>query len=93
MRWLVNGRLAGETLGAMHTVQSYAREDYEATRFADAVAQALGAARRRIRGQALLTAVVIVLFFGAITAIVLNVLLNPQRPQGEALAQGAEVTD
>ena len=33
------------------------------------------------------------IFLGAITAIVLNVLLNPQRPQGESLAQGAEVTD
>ncbi len=60
---------AGETLNAMHTVQSYAREDYESARFADAVGRALDAARRRIRGQALLTAVVIVLFFGAITAV------------------------
>lgn len=60
---------AGETLNAMHAVQSYAREDYESARFADAVGHALGAARRRIRGQALLTAVVIVLFFGAITAV------------------------
>lgn len=33
------------------------------------------------------------IFLGAITAIVLNVLLNPQRPQGAALAQGAEVTE
>ena len=60
---------AGETLGAMHTVQSYARETYEAGRFGEAVAVALRAARRRIRMQAALTAVVIVLVFGSITAV------------------------
>ena len=60
---------AGETLGAMHTVQSYAREGYEAGRFDDAVRVALGAARKRIRLQAALTAIVIVLVFGSITAV------------------------
>jgi ATP-binding cassette subfamily B protein len=60
---------AGETLGAMHTVQSYAREDYERQRFGDAVQTALGTARKRIRLQAMLTAIVIVLIFGSITAV------------------------
>ena len=60
---------AGETLGAMHTVQSYAREDYERDRFGDAVTISLGAARRRIRLQAMLTAIVVVLVFGSITAV------------------------
>ena len=60
---------AGETLGAMHTVQSYAREDYERERFSSAVQVALGTARKRIRLQAMLTAVVIVLVFGSITAV------------------------
>ena len=60
---------AGETLGAMHTVQSYAREDYERHRFGDAVQTALGTARKRIRLQAMLTAIVIVLIFGSITAV------------------------
>ncbi|HBK56976.1 MAG TPA: ABC transporter ATP-binding protein [Xanthomonadales bacterium] len=60
---------ATETLGAVHTVQSYAREDHERGRFASAVADALLAAKRRIRTQALLTAVVIVLVFGAITLV------------------------
>ena len=60
---------AGETLGAMHTVQSYAREGYEAGRFDEAVQVALGAARKRIRLQAALTAFVIVLVFGSITAV------------------------
>lgn len=60
---------AGETLGAMHTVQSYARESHEAGRFDAAVQVALGAARKRIRMQAALTALVIVLVFGSITAV------------------------
>src|SRR5690606_39182507 len=60
---------AGETLNAMHTVQSFAREDYEASRYARAVSDALAAAKRRVRTQALLTAVVIVLVFGAVTGV------------------------
>ncbi len=60
---------AGETLGAMHTVQSYAREDYERDRFGAAVDVALGMARKRIRLQATLTAIVVVLVFGSITAV------------------------
>ena len=60
---------ATETLGAIHTVQSYAREDHESGRFGAAVRIAIGAARRRIATQAGLTAVVILLVFGAITGV------------------------
>jgi ATP-binding cassette subfamily B protein len=60
---------AGETLGAMHTVQSYAREDYERERFGKAVTVALGTARKRIRLQAMLTAIIVVMVFGSITAV------------------------
>ena len=60
---------AAETLGAMHTVQSFARERWESSRFATAIDLALDAARRRIRTQAWLTATVILLVFGAITAV------------------------
>jgi len=60
---------AGETLGAMHTVQSYARESFETSRFGDAVQRSLLAARKRIRLQSLLTATFIMLVFGAITAV------------------------
>ncbi len=60
---------AGETFNAMHTVQSYAREGFERQRFTEAVERALAAARKRIRMQSLLTASVIVLVFGAITAV------------------------
>lgn len=60
---------ATETLTAIHTVQSYAREDHESGRFGAAVRTAIGAARRRIATQAGLTAVVILLVFGAITGV------------------------
>jgi len=60
---------AGETFNAMHTVQSYAREGFEAERFADAVMRSLQAARKRIRLQALLTATFIALVFGAIVLV------------------------
>jgi len=60
---------AGETFNAMHTVQSYAREDFERGRFGEAVTRSLGAARRRIRMQSLLTASAMMLVMGAITAV------------------------
>ena len=60
---------AGETFNAVHTVQSYAREPFERERFSDAVQRSLAAARKRIRMQSMLTAGVIVLVFGAITAV------------------------
>jgi ATP-binding cassette subfamily B protein len=60
---------ASETLGAMHTVQSYAREAHEGERFGAAVQRAITSARRRIRTQSVLTAAVILLMFGAVTAV------------------------
>ncbi len=60
---------AGETFNAMHTVQSYAREDFERGRFGAAVTLSLGAARKRIRMQSLLTASAMMLVMGAITAV------------------------
>jgi ATP-binding cassette subfamily B protein len=60
---------AAETLNAMHTVQSYARESHESDRFAGAVENAYRAARRRVRTQSMLTASVITLVFGAIVAV------------------------
>lgn len=60
---------ATETLSAIHTVQSYAREGHEARRFGVAVQNAIASARRRIITQASLTGVVILLVFGAITGV------------------------
>ena len=61
--------LATETLAAVHTVQAHAREDYERGRFAAAVANAVGTARKRIGAQSLMTGSTITLFFGAITLV------------------------
>ena len=58
--------LASETLGAVRTVQSHAREPYERSRFGSAVATAVNTARKRIRAQAFVTATAITLVFGAI---------------------------
>jgi len=60
---------AGETFNAMHTVQSYAREDFESSRFSDAVNRSIKAARKRIGMQAGLTAIIIIIVFGSITGV------------------------
>ncbi len=61
--------VASESLNAIHTVQAYTRETHEGTRYADAVLRALATARRRIATTAWLTALVILLSFGAITLV------------------------
>ena len=60
---------AAEALGAVKTVQAHAREPYERARFSQAIAIAVDTARRRIRWQALVTALAIVLIFGAVTLV------------------------
>jgi len=59
--------IANETLNAVYAVQAYAREPVERQRYDGAIERALQAARRRIRQRSVLTALVIVLIFGAIT--------------------------
>jgi len=61
--------IASESLNAMHTVQAYTREPQESARYAAAVTRALAAARRRISMTGTLTAMVILLTFGAITLV------------------------
>ncbi len=61
--------LAGERLNAIQTVQAFARESYEAKRFGDATESAFAAAIRRIRARSSLTALAIVLIFGAIVFV------------------------
>ncbi len=61
--------LANETLGAVSTVQAHAREPYELGRFGEALKIAVATARRRIQAQAWVTAIAIVLIFGAITLV------------------------
>jgi ATP-binding cassette subfamily B protein len=61
--------IASESLNAMHTVQAYTREPEESSRYSAAVARALATARRRITMTGMLTAMVILLTFGAITLV------------------------
>ncbi len=61
--------LATEVLGAVRTVQAHAREPYERGRFASALRVAVATAKRRIGAQAVVTALAIVLIFGAITLV------------------------
>ena len=59
--------IANETLNAVYAVQAYAREPVEIARYDGAIARAVATARRRIGQRAGLTALVILLIFGAIT--------------------------
>ncbi len=60
------GALAVETLSAMKIVQAFGQEDREGERFAAAVDRGFAAAKRRIRVRSGMTALVILLLFGAI---------------------------
>ena len=60
---------AAEILNAIHTVQAYAREDVESGRYGERVVAVLGTAKKRIRTRAMLTALVILVVFGAITGV------------------------
>jgi ATP-binding cassette, subfamily B, bacterial len=62
--------MAGEALNAVHTVQAFAREDYEAKRYADSVELLFKSAINRIRARASLIGIVILVVFGAITAVI-----------------------
>lgn len=61
--------LATEALGAVRTVQAHAREPYERQRFDQGLRIAVDTARKRIRSQSVVTALAIVLIFGAITLV------------------------
>ena len=61
--------LAGEKLNAVPTVQAFTQEAQESERFAQSVESAFDTARRRIRARASLTAIIIVMVFGAIVLV------------------------
>ncbi|TCO40298.1 ABC transporter transmembrane domain-containing protein [Dokdonella fugitiva] len=61
--------IASEALNTVHTVQAYTREPEESRRYAEAIRRALEVARRRIAMTGSLTAMVILLVFGAITLV------------------------
>jgi ATP-binding cassette subfamily B protein len=50
-------------------VQAFAREEHERGRYGKAIAEALQTARKRLRMRAVLTALVILLVFGAVTLV------------------------
>ena len=58
-----------ETLSAIRTVQAFTHEAAEERRFGQAVEAAFAVAVRRIHARALLTAIVILLVFGAVSLI------------------------
>lgn len=60
---------AGETLNAISTVQAYTYEARETARFSANAEAAFGTAVRRIRARAWLTALVMLLVFGAVNAV------------------------
>jgi len=62
--------VAGEALNAVHTVQAFAREQYESQRYSTAVISLFGAAKQRIRARAMLIGLVILIVFGAITCVI-----------------------
>lgn len=62
--------VAGEVLAAVHTVQAFAREDFESKRYSQAITALFDSAKARIRARALLIGVVIFVVFGAITLVI-----------------------
>lgn len=63
------GSVTNEVLAAMKIVQAFGQELREAARFDATVEKGFDTARRRIRLRAIMTAVVISLVFGSITAV------------------------
>jgi len=61
--------LADETLNAIQTVQAFTLEPLQSERYSQAVVESFKAAVRRVRTRAFLTALGIVMVFGAITII------------------------
>ncbi|MCZ8322128.1 MAG: ABC transporter transmembrane domain-containing protein [Novosphingobium sp.] len=63
------GSMVAEVLGAMKIVQAFNQEMREAARFAGAVEATFTTAKRRILLRAAMTAIIIMLVFGAITML------------------------
>lgn len=63
------GAMVAEVLGAMKIVQAFNQESREEARFSDAVESTFTTAKRRILLRAAMTAIIIMLVFGAITIL------------------------
>ena len=64
------GVVVDEVLGAMKVVQAFGQEEREAGRFSFAVESVMATARKRIVLRAFMTSIVMMLMFGAITAVI-----------------------
>jgi ATP-binding cassette subfamily B protein len=64
------GTNVSEVLGAMRVVQAFGQEQREENRFAATVESAFATARKRLRLRAVMTVVLIALFFGAIVMVI-----------------------
>ena len=62
--------VTSEVLGAMKIVQAFGQQGRETSRFTEAVERVFATAKRRILLRALMTGIVILLMFGAITMII-----------------------
>ena len=63
------GAMTAEVLGGLRVVQAFNQESRELARFGGAVDRTFETAKRRIRIRAIMTAVIMFLIFGSITAI------------------------
>jgi ATP-binding cassette subfamily B protein len=63
------GAQVEESLNAARTIQAFCHEGLESDRFASRVEDAFGAAVKRIRARAILTAIVIMMVFGGVGTI------------------------
>ena len=64
------GTNASEVLGAMKIVQAFGQERREEERFAGTVESAFATARKRLRLRAIMTVVLIAMFFGGIVMVI-----------------------
>lgn len=79
---------AGESLDALETVQSFGREGSASRRFSTAVENAFTTSLQRVRARSVMTALVITLIFGGITAIL---WLGAQQVLGGDMTHGTLV--
>jgi ATP-binding cassette subfamily B protein len=63
------GAMAGESIDAVRTVQAFGHEDHDRRTFATATENAFAIAVKRVRARGWLTAVVILLIFGAVDGV------------------------
>ena len=62
--------IAGETLNAIHTLQSYVLEKYYSSRFTHSVEKAFASGRRRLKARALLSAFAILIVFSTVMGVI-----------------------